>query len=109
MEATWKHLDQVDRKPPPPLVKEMFLVLLGRGDFASALACVSARAPTESQVFSARCWLQFFNGNRHRIETDKLIILLDELSIHNSTSGNVLLENLMSSCKEFLRTHSDMT
>nr|GME20716.1 pentatricopeptide repeat-containing protein At1g30610, chloroplastic [Ipomoea batatas] len=109
LEATWKHLDQVDKKPPPPLVKEMFLVLLGRWDFASALACVVARAPTESQVFSAKCWLQFLNGNRHRIETDKIVALLHEheLSMCSGRSENVLLENLMASCKEFLRTHSE--
>ncbi|XP_019160873.1 PREDICTED: pentatricopeptide repeat-containing protein At1g30610, chloroplastic isoform X2 [Ipomoea nil] len=59
-------------------------------------------------LYVSRLWLQFLNGNRHRIESDKLVALLYELSMCSGRTENVLLENLMASCKEFLSTHSDM-
>ncbi|XP_009608074.1 pentatricopeptide repeat-containing protein At1g30610, chloroplastic [Nicotiana tabacum] len=106
LEATWKDLAQADRVPPVPLVKEMFRVQLGRGNFSTALACLADYPSSESQAFSARFWMKFFLENSDRLSDGTLFRLLQEVSPVVATKDSRILNNLMASCKEFLRTRS---
>ncbi|KAK4347439.1 hypothetical protein RND71_033778 [Anisodus tanguticus] len=105
LEATWKDLARADRVPPVPLVKGMFRVQLERGNIAAALACVTDYPSAESQAFSVKFWMKFFVENSDRLSDGTLIILLQEVS-RVARNDSRILNNLMASCKEFLRTRS---
>lgn len=106
LEATWKDLARADRVPPVPLVKEMFRVQLERGNIAAALACVTDYPPAESQAFSAKFWMKLFVENSDRLSDGTLFRLLQEVSRVVARNDSRILNNLMASCKEFLRTRS---
>lgn len=106
LEATWKDLARADRVPPVPLVKEMFRVQLERGNIAATLACVTDYPPAESQAFSAKFWMKFFVENSDRLSDGTLYRLLQEVSRVVARNDSRILNNLMASCKEFLRTRS---
>ncbi|MCD9637935.1 hypothetical protein HAX54_021486 [Datura stramonium] len=106
LEATWKDLAGADRVPPVPLIKEMFRVQLERGNIAAALACVTDYASAESQAFSAKFWMKFFVENSDRLSDGTLFRLLQEMSQVADRNNSRILNNLMASCKEFLRTRS---
>lgn len=105
LEATWKDLARADRVPPVPLVKEMFRLQLERGDFSAALACVADYPSSESQAFSAKFWMKFFVENSDRLSDGTLFRLL-QVSPVIARNDSRILNNLMASCKEFLRTRS---
>lgn len=106
LEATWKDLARADRVPPVPLVKEMFRVQLERGDIAAALACLTDYPSAESQAFSAKFWMKFFVENSDRLSDGTLFRLLQEVSRVVARNDSRILDNLVASCKEFLRTRS---
>ncbi|CAN4080299.1 unnamed protein product [Withania somnifera] len=106
LEATWKDLVRADRVPPVPLVKEMFRVQLERGNIAAALAFVTDYPPAEPQAFSAKFWMKFFMENSDRLSDGTLFRLLQELSRVVAGNDSRILNNLMASCKECLRTRS---
>ncbi|KAI9196962.1 hypothetical protein LWI28_028564 [Acer negundo] len=106
LETTWKHLVQTGRTPPPPLVKERFCIRLENKDYVSALSCITNHPVGDWPEFSENAWLNLFKKNSWRFGEDTLVRLLHQASIHatrNNPPDSVLL-NLLSSCKEFLRT-----
>ncbi|KAJ8549271.1 hypothetical protein K7X08_032978 [Anisodus acutangulus] len=105
LEASWKDLARADRVPPVPLVKEMFRVQLERGNIAAALACVTDYPSAESQAFSVKFWMKFFVENSDRLSDGTLFSLLQEVN-RVAKNDSRILNNLMASCKEFLRTRS---
>ncbi|XP_059288145.1 pentatricopeptide repeat-containing protein At1g30610, chloroplastic [Lycium ferocissimum] len=105
LEATWKDLARADRVPPVPLVKEMFRMQLERGNVAAALACVTDYPSAESQAFSTKFWMNFFVENSDRLSDATFFRLLQEVS-QVARNDSRILNNLMASCKEFLRTRS---
>ncbi|KAL5834032.1 hypothetical protein ACOSQ3_017706 [Xanthoceras sorbifolium] len=108
LETTWKHLAQTGRIPPPPLIKERFCIKLENKEYVSALFCITCHTVSSDRPeFSETAWLSLFKNNSWRFEEDTLVRLLHEASIHTTRSNppNPVLLNLISSCKEFLRTY----
>lgn len=106
LEATWKDLARADRAPPVPLFKEMLRMQLERGHIAAAVACVSDYPSAESRGLSAKFWMKFFAENSDRLTDGTLFGLLQEVNQVVARNDSRILNNLMASCKEFLRTRS---
>ncbi|CAL5346733.1 unnamed protein product [Camellia sinensis] len=108
LETTWKHLARADQTPPPLLMKEMFCMKLEQGDHAAALSCISSHHFSDSQVFSRKAWLNCFKENTHRFQKDSLVKLVCEgnrlMSRSGDSSQQLICQNLITSCLEFLRT-----
>lgn len=107
LEITWEHLVQTDRVPPSSLIKERFCIMLERGNYGSAIACITANPTEDSRAFSKRAWMNFFQEYTRRIGKDTLIRLMHELMslVARTDSANPALQNLFESCNEFVRTH----
>lgn len=80
---------------------------LENDDYTSALSCITSHPMNELQAFSTIAWLNLFEENAHRFRNDALFRLMHEVSIliNRSESPNPVVQNLMSACKEFCRTH----
>ncbi|KAL2484162.1 Pentatricopeptide repeat-containing protein [Forsythia ovata] len=105
LEMTWKHLVRAERIPPPTLIAEMFCLRLEEGDYNAALSCFVSSPSTELlHVFSKKSWKKILMENGHRFQKDTLVAFIHEVSILVARSENLVLEHLMRSCKEFLRT-----
>ncbi|KAL6502181.1 hypothetical protein OROHE_024774 [Orobanche hederae] len=109
LDMTWKHLVGTERAPPPLLVTEMFCSRLEKGDYASALSNIINFSPTESQVISRKSWSKVLVGSAHRFEEGTLEELVREGGDFLSRSKSSVLENLIESCKEFLRNRRMVT
>lgn len=107
LETTWNHLTKADRTPPPALVKEKFCMKLENDDYMAALACITSHSMPELQAFSNSAWLNLLEENGHRFRKDALFRLIQEVSIHTNRTelSNLAVQNLVSACKEFCRTH----
>ncbi|KAL0011985.1 hypothetical protein SO802_007093 [Lithocarpus litseifolius] len=107
LETTWNHLTKADRTPPPALVKEKFCMKLENDDYMAALACITSHSMPELQAFSNSAWLNLLEENAHRFRKDALFRLIQEVSIHTNRTelSNLAVQNLVSACKEFCRTH----
>ncbi|XP_034932834.1 pentatricopeptide repeat-containing protein At1g30610, chloroplastic isoform X1 [Populus alba] len=105
LEITWKHLEQEDRIPPPPLVKERFCMMLEKEDFDSALACITTNSAGESQAFCKSAWLNLFEQNAQRFRKDTIMRLMHEVRVlaAQSNSPNPVLQNLLISCSDYNR------
>ncbi|XP_051139378.1 pentatricopeptide repeat-containing protein At1g30610, chloroplastic [Andrographis paniculata] len=104
LEMTWKHLIKTERDPPLLLTREMVAVKLQNGDYAAALSYIISFASPDTQLFSRKSWSNFFFANASRFDARTLHSLVHETSILLSENRNLLLEHLLGSCKEFLRT-----
>lgn len=107
LETTWKSLAGEGRVPPP-LIKERFCMKLEKGDCAAAVSSITGHPMKELQEpFSKRAWLNLFTENAGRFQTESLVELMHEASvlIARADMPNPVLQNLLASCKEFLRTH----
>ncbi|GLT89271.1 hypothetical protein SLE2022_072600 [Rubroshorea leprosula] len=106
LESTWEHLTRVDRIPPITLIKERFCMKLMNNDCVSALACITTHHLSDSPAFSKSAWLNLFNHNTHRFGQDTIAQLLNEINIifSKTDSSSPVLQNLLTSCKELLRT-----
>lgn len=107
LETTWKRLAGEGRVPPP-LIKERFCMKLEKGDCAAAVSSITGHHMKELQEpFSKRAWLNLFTENAGRFQTESLVELMHEASvlIARADMPNPVLQNLLASCKEFLRTH----
>lgn len=107
LETTWKRLAGEGRVPPP-LIKERFCMKLEKGDCAAAVSSITGHPMKELQEpFSKRAWLNLFTENAGRFQTESLVELMHEASvlIARADMPNPVLQNLLASCKEFLRTH----
>ncbi|XP_027354230.1 pentatricopeptide repeat-containing protein At1g30610, chloroplastic isoform X2 [Abrus precatorius] len=102
LEITWKHLNETDRIPPAPLIKERFCLKLEKDDYVAALTCITSNPPNDLQQFSKSSWLNLFKENSHRFQKDTLTRLMNEASniVSNISSPNPTLEYLLKSCKE---------
>ncbi|XP_023895444.2 pentatricopeptide repeat-containing protein At1g30610, chloroplastic [Quercus suber] len=107
LETTWNHLTKADRTPPPALVKEKFCMKLENDDYMAALACITSHSMPELQAISNSAWLNLLEENAHRFRKDALFRLIQEVSIHTNRTelSNQAVQNLVSACKEFCRTH----
>lgn len=109
LEITWEHLARADRITPPALIKERFCNRLENKDYGSAISCLVSHPVSGSPEFSRNAWLKFFKENSQHFGQDTLIRLLHEASSSLTTrngSPYPVLQNLISSCKDFLRTQS---
>ncbi|XP_034697014.1 pentatricopeptide repeat-containing protein At1g30610, chloroplastic-like [Vitis riparia] len=107
LETTWKRLAGEGRVPPP-LIKERFCMKLEKGDCAAAVSSITGHHMKELQEpFSKRAWMNLFTENAGRFQTESLVELMHEASvlIARADMPNLVLQNLLASCKEFLRTH----
>ncbi|XVE90789.1 hypothetical protein DITRI_Ditri20bG0104900 [Diplodiscus trichospermus] len=107
LETTWEHMARVDRTPPLPLIKERFCMKLEKNDYVSALSCVTIHPCGELQAFSKSAWFNLFKDNASRFQQETIVGLVDEAEkiIGRSDSPNPVLQNLLTSSEEFLRTH----
>ncbi|OMO90133.1 hypothetical protein COLO4_19340 [Corchorus olitorius] len=107
LETTWEHMTKADRIPPLPLIKERFCMKLEKNDYTSAVSCISSHPLSEFQAFSKSAWFNLFKDNASRFGQDTIVRLVEEVekSLGRSDSPNPVLENLLTSSKEFLRTH----
>ncbi|XAR50762.1 hypothetical protein NMG60_11005182 [Bertholletia excelsa] len=110
LETTWKHLVQSGQTPPPLLLKEMFCMKLEQGDHAAALSSITSHTFSEFPVFSQHTWLNCLKENARRFEHDSLMRLVREgtLFVSKDESQDLMLRNLVSSCREFFRTHMEV-
>ncbi len=101
---------KADRTPPPALIKEKFCMKLENGDYTAALTCITSHSMNELQAFSETAWLNFLEENAHRFLKDALFRLIHEVSIltNRSDLSNLAVQNLISACKEFCRTHTTL-
>lgn len=109
LEITWEHLARADRITPPALIKERFCNRLENKDYGSAISCLVSHPVSGSPEFSRNAWLKFFKENSQHFGQDTLIRLLHEASSSLTTrngSPYPVLQNLISSCKDLLRTQS---
>lgn len=97
MESAWKHLVEAERIPPATLTREIFCSRLEDGDYNAALSCLLSSPWIEVN------WTRILTENGHRFQEDALVALMHEVSILVSRNENVVLEQLMRSCKEFLK------
>lgn len=107
VEKTWKHLNEEDQVPPPPLAKERFCIKLEEDDYHAALSCVVMDYPTTElqQAFSKKAWLNLLRENSNRFRRDTLANLTREGSVlvAQTDSPNPVIENLVTSCTDFLK------
>lgn len=106
LETTWKHMIEGDQIPPPPLVQEMFCMKLEQDDFAAAFSCLICLPSTESHKYSRNSWVSRFRDNPNLFQEETLLRVIDRvntLSIRNEEPNLVLL-NLMKSCKQILNS-----
>ncbi|PIA30219.1 hypothetical protein AQUCO_05700140v1 [Aquilegia coerulea] len=109
LELTWKHLVQANRIPPPPLLKERFCMKLEKNDYTSAISSITNH-PTNDlklQAFSEKGWLDLLEANKHRFQKDTILKLTLKLNtlVAGSDHPHPVVQNLISSCKVFIRTH----
>ncbi|KAK1412144.1 hypothetical protein QVD17_33150 [Tagetes erecta] len=106
LETTWKHLIEGDQIPPPPLVQEMFCMKLEQDDYAAAFSCLICLPSTESHKYSRNSWVIRFRDNPNLFQEGTLLQIVDRvntLSIRNE-EPNLILLNLMKSCKQILNS-----
>ncbi|XP_044496901.1 pentatricopeptide repeat-containing protein At1g30610, chloroplastic-like [Mangifera indica] len=108
LETAWKHLVQANRVPPPPLIKERFRIFVEKEDYISALSCITSHPVSDLPEFSKTAWMNLFKENSRGLKDDTFVQLIHGASIQTTRidSVNSVLHNLISSCKEFLRTHT---
>ncbi|CAI9755216.1 unnamed protein product [Fraxinus pennsylvanica] len=109
LETTWKHLVEAERIPPPTLITEVFCSRLEEGDCNAALSSFLSSPWIGVHVFSKKSWTKILTENGHRFQKDTLVALMHEVSILVARSENVVLEQLMRSCKEFLKMQMQQT
>ncbi|XP_022885563.1 pentatricopeptide repeat-containing protein At1g30610, chloroplastic isoform X2 [Olea europaea var. sylvestris] len=97
LESAWKHLVEAERIPPATLTREIFCSRLEDGDYNAALSCLLSSPWIEVN------WTRILTENGHRFQEDALVALMHEVSILVARNENVVLEQLMRSCKEFLK------
>ncbi|XP_076926617.1 pentatricopeptide repeat-containing protein At1g30610, chloroplastic-like [Bidens hawaiensis] len=104
LETTWKHLIEGDQIPPPPLVQEMFCMKLKQENYDAAFSCLICLPSTESHKYSRISWVTRFKDDPKLFREETFLRAIDRvntLSIGNE-EPNVILLNLMKSCKETL-------
>lgn len=108
LDTTWERLTEAGRVPPP-LIKERFCRKLEKDDIAAAVSSIIGHHMKELQEpFSKMAWLNLLKENSGRFQRESLVILMDEANILMSRTNmpNPVIENLLTSCKDFLRTHT---
>jgi pentatricopeptide repeat protein len=109
MEATWEHMRRSNRIPPSPLIKERFFRKLEKGDHISAISSLADLngkiEETELRAFSTSAWSRVLS----RFEQDSVLRLMDDVNRRlgsRSESSDSVLGNLLSSCKDYLKTRT---
>ncbi|XP_065847454.1 pentatricopeptide repeat-containing protein At1g30610, chloroplastic isoform X2 [Euphorbia lathyris] len=116
LEMTWKHLAATNRIPPVPLIKERFCLMVEKEDIRSAVACITSKDMGDMQGFCRNSWLNLLKENAQRFTRESVVKLMWEASEvvdrvrSNQPNPNPipipLLQNLFTSCNDFLKTHS---
>lgn len=107
IEMTWNHLMQEDRIPPPALVKERFRLKLENRELMAALSTLTSHPSTHQQAFSKEAWLELIQRSLPRTGTELVQLLIRDLESYLSSgeSLNLVLLNLLESCKETVRNN----
>ncbi|KAB2064105.1 hypothetical protein ES319_A10G266700v1 [Gossypium barbadense] len=106
LETTWEEMARDKRIPPLPLIKERFCMKLEKNDYRSAVSCIAIHPVSELQALSKSVWLNLFKENACRFQQETIIGLVEEVEmiIGKSESPNAVLDNLLASSKQILRT-----
>ncbi|KAG4128060.1 hypothetical protein ERO13_D10G254200v2 [Gossypium hirsutum] len=106
LETTWEEMDRAERTPPLPLIKERFCMKLEKNDYASAVSCITIHPASELQALSKSVWLNLYKDNASRFQQETIIGLVEavDMIIGKSESPNPVLDNLLASSKQILRT-----
>ncbi|KAL0695797.1 hypothetical protein Bca4012_062977 [Brassica carinata] len=111
MEVTWEYLRRSNRIPPSPLIKERFCRKLEKGDHATAISSLAVLngkiEETELRAFSTDAWSKVL----YRFEKDSVLRLMDDVNRRvgtRSESSDLVLWNLLSSCKEFMKNRTQV-
>ncbi|KAI3731770.1 hypothetical protein L1987_62959 [Smallanthus sonchifolius] len=104
LETTWKHLIEGDQIPPPPLVQEMFCMKLEQNDYAAAFSCLICLPSTESHKYSRTSWRARFRDSPNLCREETLLRVVDKINtlLIRNEEPNIILLNLMKSCKQIL-------
>lgn len=110
VEMTWNHLMQEDRVPPPALVKERFQLKLKTSDLMAALSTVTSHPSTHQQAFSREAWLELLQRDVPHTGPGPIQHLICDLQsyISSAESPNLVLSNLLDSCKEIVRNDDNV-
>ncbi|XP_021728036.1 pentatricopeptide repeat-containing protein At1g30610, chloroplastic-like isoform X2 [Chenopodium quinoa] len=105
VEATWRHLVQIDHIPPPKLVTERFRLKMEDDNLVEAVSSVACHPSSHQQSFSKEAWLKLFEENAHCFKKEALEHLISEVnkSLAKSETPNLIFQNLLDSCMEFVR------
>lgn len=105
VETTWRHLLQANRIPPPALIKERFRLKMVEDDAVAAVSTLTCHPSSHQQSFSKEAWLKLLEDNAHMFKEEALEQVIHELniSLSKSESPNLIYENLLQSCMEFVR------
>lgn len=106
LETTLEEMARAERTPPLPLIKERFCMKLEKNDYVSAVSCITIHPASELQALSKSVWLNLYKDNASRFQQETIIGLVEqvEMIIGKSESPNPVLDNLLASSKQILRT-----
>ncbi|XP_021724348.1 LOW QUALITY PROTEIN: pentatricopeptide repeat-containing protein At1g30610, chloroplastic-like [Chenopodium quinoa] len=105
VEATWRHLVQVDHIPPPKRVTERFRLKMEDDNLVEAVSSVACHPSSHQQSYSKEAWLKLFEENAHCFKKEALEHLISEVnkSLAKSETPNLIFQDLLDSCMEFVR------
>ena len=105
IEITWRYLVRTDCVPPPALIKERFRLKMENDNLVEAVSSVARHPSTNQQSFSKESWLQLLKDNAHCFKKEAVEHLIREVNntLSMSESPNLIFQNLLDSCIEFVR------
>lgn len=108
LDATWDHLVRTGRTVPLPIFKERFCMKLQEDELAPALSCILSDRMSGPHTLSEKALLDLLNSNAHRFQEDTLLRLVYEINhlVSEYDQSKPIYQNLLSSCREFIRTHN---
>ncbi|KAK8978402.1 hypothetical protein V6N11_028405 [Hibiscus sabdariffa] len=106
LETTWEQMARVDRTPPLPLIEERFCMKLEKNEYASAVSCITAYPASRLQALSKSAWLNLYKDHASRFQPETIVGLVEhmEMVLGRNESPNPVLDNLLASSKQILRT-----
>ncbi|GMI87345.1 hypothetical protein HRI_002403700 [Hibiscus trionum] len=106
LETTWEQMARVDKTPPLPLIEERFCMKLEKNEYASAVSCITAYPASQLQALSKSAWLNLYKDHASRFQPETIVGLVEhvEMVLGRNESPNPVLDNLLASSKQILRS-----